>query len=500
MSKRSLFGINLLTQFVLFLLCAGFVEQLPTGLREAIELVMTLLFTSFLFGAFYGIFRLLGARSGGLEWFYQRFPCGFFLDSEVQEAPKDTEPIAVDVGFDWKALCSFRTLRVAGMLLIVTAAFSLLFTIEWQLIQKIIVALVLGLASLGGAELLKRKGKARWPSHLSLLGFLLLQFTLTLLAVYAAENSWGGAFQNPHVWLTLKFLLTCACLFTLWRYPGEAHPHLYFLVAYLSPMSLLYVGAIIDFPIGLVFVALMSAIVLSYATMHRLASLWIVNALAANVFSYYLFAYAVVTGGNMAPSAILALVAFAAFFATHLSVAIAGAKSEHALDKAEYTHLIVIHALMGLGIFLLQETLPYPAYHGFLYVIVGVASFIATFAAGPKLKDKAFRDMLLNLAIIFSTIGLFVQTTGPWSGVAFLLYACAVLWLSLHTASLRTRVYGFIVLAVSLVKLYLQFSEIFSSIPGSLAVLAIGVILVALSYKFESLKDLVMRGLPPNRN
>lgn len=498
MSHRSLFGLNLLTQFFVFLLLAGFADQMPPGLRETFGLLGTLLFTSFLFGMFYGIFRLLGARSEGLEWFYQRFPCGFLTGGVSDAEPLPEEPLRVkeESTFDWKALCSFRTLRFAGVALIITAAFSLLFNIEWQLIHKILVAAGLGVVALLGAEWTKRKGSGRWPALLSVIGFTLLQFSLTLLSRYAIQETWSPLLQSPNTWLTFKFLLTSAALFTLWRYPGEMHPHLYFAVAYVSPLSLLYVGSPIDFPIGLVFAALLTAIVLAYGTMHRTASLWILNAIAANAFTFYLYIGEAWTGGNAA-AGVLALIAFGAFFVTHLTIAVAGAQTDRPLDKLEYTHVVLIHVIAGLGILALRDSFQLLRdYHGFAYVALGLASFFASFAGGRRMTDKRFRDVLANLAIILSTIGLFLQTTGPWSSIAFLLYACAVLWLSLRMSSIRTRIYGFIILLVSLVKLYMQFSEIFKSIPGSLAVLGIGVILVALSYKFEALKDLVMHGLP----
>ena len=503
MPPRSLFGLNLLAQFVLFLVLGGIAWQLPDGLSDLASLAASFLIVLFLFGLLYGFFRLLGIRSSGLEGFYQRFPMGMFseggeaLASATAGKPSEENSSGdVSLHFEWKRLCSFRTLRFAGALLIITAIFSLLFNIDWTLLQKILVCAVVGAGALGAAEWAHRGGKRQAASLLSLLSFMLLQAALTLLALYAVEQGWPPLLQSSHVWLAAKFLFTCAFLFTMFRYPSDLESPLYFTIAYASPMMLLWNGFPVQFPVGLVFLVLMSALALPLGRKQGQPLLWPIASAFSNAYIYLLFTQELSQGRNPVPVTILALIAYALFFLMHLILASSRAVRSAGSSQLDLVHAIAIHVFAVLGIVALQGSAWFiDDYLGFFFLAVALMTFCAYMATHQRVRDHRWNELLLNLSIIISAAGLFVQTQGQWSAVVFLLYSCGILWYSLHVASIRTRIYGFLILGVSLVKLYFQFTEIFESIPGSLAILVIGILLVALSYKFEAVKDVMLHGL-----
>lgn len=504
--ERSRFGLNLLSQFVLSLLLLGFSSQLPIAPEAIVSAAGLLLLVLFGFGVLYGCFRLMGVRSSGCEWFYQSFPFGMTLSHVGSDAIKEIGSDHTNhaahhgEGFDWKSLCSFKTLRYAGVILIISAVFSLLFNIEWTLVAKISTAGILGVVFFVGAEWLKTIHKRSMASMSSLIGFALLQFTLTLLLLYAIEQNWNPLLQNPHTWLTLKFLFSCLCLFTLWRYPSgegqqqsDIHPVLYFAIAYVSPLTLLYSGASLAFPLCLVFVAGMSAMLLLWSGKSSRPSLMLLNAIFANTYIAMLYTQEEAAGN---PIGMLALTAYGAFFIVQLIAAISAAQRRPTITQVEYLHLIAIHTFVVLGLLQLPMELDFLRDNiGFGMLAVAFVAFCGSMIAQQQVPDKRFNEILLNLSIILSAAGLFLQTQGPWSAVIFLLYACAILWYSLYTPSIRTRVYGFLILGVAMVKVYLQFSEVFDSIPGSVAILLIGTFLVGLSYKFEAVKGLVVEGL-----
>ncbi len=505
--ERSRFGLNLLCQLILSLLLMGLAEQLPPGLQEFVQLGGTILLILFLFGLLYGFFRLFGMRSAGIEGLYQRVPLGLFAKDgasfgrdameqirQEEETPKAHAHDDARPAFDWHALCSFKTLRYAGVVLIVSAVFSLLFKIDWTLIAKIWTAAGLGVVAISCAEWLKKMKMGQIASICALVSFALFQFTLTLLFTYAGEQYWSPLLINPHTWLALKFLLSCAFLFTVWRYPSDVQPLLYFAIAYVSPLTLLYVGAPLVFPLSLIFLACMSALVLMGRYWTERPSLILLNAGSANVYVAMLAAREL-AAGNFSPT--LALIAYGLLFLLHLCVAVTDARRQKRLPVLDYVHLVSIHAFFVLGLLQVGPWLPIvDSSLGFWFLGAALCSFCAWLIAHGEIRDQTFNEVLLNLSILLSAAGLFWQTTGQWSAVVFLLYACGILWFSLYAASMRVRIYGFLVLGVSLVKLYLQFSEIFDSIPGSVAILLIGMLLVALSYKFEAVKHLVIDGMP----
>jgi hypothetical protein len=163
--------------------------------------------------------------------------------------------------FDWHKLFSFQFLRFAGVLLIITSVFSLLFNIHWELLYKIIASAVSGLILLGGAEWLRTR-KGGISPFLSILAFALMQFSLTLLYQYALGTSWPESLKNPDTWLYAKVALTVVMLFTMTRYPAAWMPLLYVLVGWFSTISLTYVSATVTPMATAVFIVAMTSLVL----------------------------------------------------------------------------------------------------------------------------------------------------------------------------------------------------------------------------------------------
>jgi hypothetical protein len=125
---------------------------------------------------------------------------------------------------------------------------------------------------------------------------------------------------------------------------------------------------------------------------------------------------------------------------------------------------------------------------------------LIAYLIGKKLQSSTtVTDVMFNAAVILASIGLFIQVNGPWSAVIFLAYSTGVLWFSLYRQNIRTRVYGCVLLLVSCVKLYTEFGSIFDKIWGCVAILAIGLLLVVLSYKFETVKDVMLHGMNDRR-
>lgn len=500
--QQSRFTVNLLAQFVLSLVLAGIAAELQNPVGQLCATGAWILFCLFGFGLLYGFFRLLGVRLGILEAIYEHFPVGFMLRDEMQLKAKEGHAPAGSskdemASFGWEQLCSFKTLRYAGILLIVSAIFSLLFNIEWDLGKKIIAAVLVAVLAMGAAEWCKRNNRGFAASLSSLISFALAQFALTLFYQYAFQNDFAPALQNAHMVLSLKFLLTCAYLFILWRYPSDVQSLLTFAIAYAGPLTLLYAGAAVSFPVGLVYLTLMTAIVMTYSCMYVQPAVWIFNAGAVFGYTYIFWQSEMMAGRDVGAVSVVALFSYVAFYLVHLICSTSNLMRRGKPEGwIEFGHLIAVHIFVALGFWSLQDTLWIASeYLGAGIFLLGMGAFAASIASRKKVNSPLWHQLTVNLAIIFSAAGLFIQVKGPWSAVGFLFYACAVLWFSLYQQSIRTRIYGFLILLVSMVKLYLQFGEIFNSIPGSVAILVVGGLLVALSYKFEDLSRLVKQGL-----
>lgn len=495
---QSRYSLNILSQLVLALVFSGLAISLQNPVGELCMTVATVLYWLFGFGLFYGLFRLVGLHVGILEALYQNVPVGFWMHVSGDPIPQPSTAKEREWSLSWEQFCSFKTLRYAGILLIVSALFSLLFNIDWDLGKKIVACVAVAVLSLGAAEWFRKNKKGFAASLSSLISFALAQFALTLLFMYATENQWPDMWTSPHTWLTLKLLLTCVSLFMLWRYPSDVQSLLTFSIAYAGPLTMLYAGASISFPVGLVYLALMTAIVLTYSCMHVQPAVWILNVAATFGYIYILWQSELSFGRDATAVSVVALMAYAAFYVAHVVMASSSvAHRGKPQGWLELLHMVFLHCVAALAVFSLQYNLWLAGeYAGAGIFLLGMGSFAASMATRRKVQSAAWHELTVNLAIIFSAAGLFIQVKGPWSAVGFLFYACAVLWFSLYQNSMRTRVYGFLILIVSMVKLYLQFSDIFNSVPGSVAILVIGGLLVMLSYKFEDLSRIMRQGLP----
>jgi hypothetical protein len=80
---QSRFALNLTTQFlVAFILTIVSASIRSEGASVVFSAIASIMWLTFSFGFFYGIFRAFGVRAAGLESFYQSFPFrGTFVDS-----------------------------------------------------------------------------------------------------------------------------------------------------------------------------------------------------------------------------------------------------------------------------------------------------------------------------------------------------------------------------------------------------------------------------------
>ncbi len=498
--QPSNFAANLVLQFFI-----GIILWVLGGAIGGVSLpillpISSLLFLSFFFGLFYGLFRLAGVRAEGLEAFYESFPLN--SRSRQQQLPqtsvrssqpsssiqKNASPLPPP--FDWHKLFSFQYLRVAGVILIITSIFSLLFNIHWELIHKIIASGVAGIILLGAAEYFRTK-KGGIATFCSILSFALLEFMMTLLYQYMLQQNISPMLQNPDTWLFAKIVLGVIFLFTLIRYSADWQPLAYFLVLAASPLTLQYVGAELSTVAAIIFIVVYTALTLGTAITRQREELLIVNAIVSNVFLYWLITDSALTI-RWIVLGLVGIVLLAQLLAT-ITMSGNNQKSDPVLHIA---NIVIAHGFALAGMMWLKQFIPLlDTYIGIAFLIAANLTLVSYLIALQCKINEKISDVLLNTAIIVASVGLFVQVEGPWSAVVFLSYSCAVLWYSLYQNNLRTRIYGFVLLTISLVKLYLEFSGIFDQVYGTLAIMVIGLLLVVLSYKFEAVKDVMLHGV-----
>lgn len=486
---NSRFALNLATQFILAFLLSILASMIVTeGPKVMVSALASIAWLTFSFGFFYGLFRAFGLRSPGLESFYESFPfSGSRNTQQASNIPTQARPATQP--FDWHKLFSFQYVRFIGVLLIITSAFSLLFNIEWALLYKIIAAALSGLLLLGGAELLRTRRGTLSP-FLAIVSFALLQFSLSLTYQYAIESAWPAVLTTADTWLYLKIGLTVILLFTMTRYSAAWMPLLYILVGWFSVTSLSYVGGDVSVIASAVFVIALSAITLVAGCGLRRPELLVANALLANLSLEIL----------LLPEATsvkyLFLALLVAIFAAQLLSTVILSANDPKEAAPHVINIVLAHIGLLIGVQAIRFLFPLiDTYIGVSFLVLANITLIA-YLIGKKISAQtSVTDVLFNAAIILASIGLFIQVTGPWSSVIFLAYSTGVLWFSLYRRNLRTRVYGCILLLVSSIKLYTEFSGIFDQVWGSLAILVIGLVLVLLSYKFETVKDVFMHGV-----
>lgn len=492
--SQSRFVLNLMTQFVLaFFLSVLTAMVNADGPQVVLSALASIAWLTFSFGFFYGLFRAFGLRSAGLESFYQSFPFGMgkgsYTETDTTKEPKraPAEP------FDWHKLFSFQYLRFIGVLLIITSVFSLLFNIEWALLYKIIAAAISGLILLGGAEWLRTR-KGGISPFLAILSFALLQFSLTLTYQYALSNGWPVMLTSPDTWLYAKIGLTVVLLFTMTRYPAAWMPLLYVLVGWFSVTSLSYVGGSVSPMAAAVFVVALSAITLVAASALKRIELLIANVFLANITLEVLLLPEATNVRN------LFLIVLIGIFAAQLLTTVMMSAKEPREVGPHIVNIVIAHIGLLIGVQAIRYLFPLiDTYIGVAFLVLANITLLA-YLLGKKMKSSdAVMDVMFNAAVILASIGLFIQVDGPWSAVIFLAYSTLVLWFSLYRQNIRTRVYGCVLLLVSSIKLYTEFSGIFDKIWGCVAIMVIGLLLVVLSYKFEAVKDVFMHGVKSDK-
>lgn len=461
--------------------------------------ISSLLFLSFFFGLFYGLFRLAGVRAEGLETFYESFPLNSRSRQQqpasVTRSPESSSrtqsnTTALPPPFDWHKLFSFQYLRVAGVILIITSIFSLLFNIHWELIHKIIASGVAGIILLGAAEYFRTK-KGGIATFCSILSFALLEFMMTLLYQYMLQQNISPILQNPDTWLFAKIVLAVIFLFTLIRYSADWQPLAYFLVLAASPLTLQYVGAELSTVAAIIFIVVYASLTLGTAINRQREELLIVNAIVSNVFLYWL-----ITDSALTIRWIVLVLVGIVLLAQLLATITMSGKDQKSDPVLHIANIVIAHGFALAGMMWLKQFIPLlDTYIGIAFLIAANLTLVSYLIALQCKINEKIADVLLNTAIIVASVGLFVQVEGPWSAVVFLGYSCAVLWYSLYQNNLRTRIYGFVLLTISLIKLYLEFSGIFDQVWGTLAIMVIGLLLVVLSYKFEAVKDAMLHGV-----
>ena len=375
------------------------------------------------------------------------------------------------------------------MLLIITSVFSLLFNIEWDLVYKITAAAVSGIILLGGAEWFRTR-KGGISPFLSIMAFAMLQFSLSLAYLYATQNGWSPRLMEPDTWLYMKIALTVVLLFTMTRYPAIWMPLLYVLVGWFSVTSLSYVGGIVT-PIGAaIFIIAMSAITLVAGHGLKRVELIVASGLLANIYLGWLLLPQAESVKN------LFLILLVGIFAAQLFATVLSSARDAKDTPMHIFNIIASHILLLVGVQAVRYLFPViDTYIGVSFLILANITLVM-YLISRKLKSTVtVTDVLFNSAVVMASIGLFIQVDGPWSAVIFLGYSTAVLGFSLFRQNVRTRIYGCLLLLVSIIKLYVEFGVIFDKIWGCVAILVIGLILVALSYKFEAIKDVMLHGM-----
>ena len=481
---KSRFGLNLFLLFIITAFLGG-----VSGYSDILEALSALFALLFAFGCIYGFFRLFGARGGGIERFYQRFPVGWQdVDGHEQQTSPPEKKIKEESSF-WKKICTIEYLRYTGILLILSSIFSLLFQIEWELYQKIIIAFLGGMLALVCAEVCRKKSKSDIASISSLVSFALFQFGISLLFFYFGSQT--EALVNPYFFLAIKFLFTLIFLFSFVRYPGKFQPSIFFLIAYLSPFSINILWqdlnnspyTMLNLDWTLPFIALLSLVLFHISMKKKEYTLLALNVLAVNSIVFYF------PGSHIN----IAFVVLAVLFVLHLAASIFICFREQKTHLSpQVTHLVLLHLItlpLILGL-LNQPDIPevLQEYPGVVLLGFALCTFIGYMITQKKHIENSLTESLLNISIIVSAIGLFIEIEGKWTAIIFLAYSCAILWYGFSQRFVRTIIYGFIFLTVSLFKLYFVSPDIFESFSGSAAILVIGVILMLLSYKFESIK------------
>ncbi len=522
MEKKSNFGSNLILQLIICGVLYTLSAVLPyhfKPFKNVIQTIAAVFSSSFYIGLVYGLFRMGGLKITPLEWYFQNIPYGWKMDTEYDlggssssEMAKEDPSSSLSIKypepevekFNWDSLLSVEYLRYAGALLMFTAASSLLFKIEWPLISKIVAAFGFSIITLIGAEVLRAKNKLRMADISFLASFSLFQFGLTLLFLYFPEQDPKEAGTS---WMIIKTIVSLVFSVGLFRYSYRSTAAVFLLIAYLTPVSLVSVGAVVSLDLVIALIGALSVLSLVSSTTKKSELQTIVNSICAfsAMFAMYLnhaehfTKLANLTQGISGEVLGIKILITSSSLIIFYLVKILYSQLNETISSEVVTskRLSTFDYLLSQALFTiltLTAVSDIPSikdYLGASLLVLATPSLLACLYLRSKQISNILTEVMLNFSLLLSAVGMLVQTRGPWSAVVFLIFSCLAIYFAIRLGTLRTRVYAFVVLTISLWKLYTECYSLFDSLSGSSVILVIGFVLVLLSFKLEKIKELV---------
>jgi hypothetical protein len=536
--QKSRLLLNLTAQLCLLIACGIASAAAPAPIDSVAAAAVTIVSWSLTLGLIYSVLRVFGARIEAVEWYYQNVPVGMWSQDVIpleniptspgQSIPpprlvSSAAPSSPPAPINWNKFLSVEYIRYAGLLLIITSLFAFLFRIEWSLPAKIAASLCGATGSLLFAEFLHRKQKATLSGSCFLGGIACLQFAATLCLRYFQGAPVPGLLGSLDVWLIVKVGMTAVAGLALFRYKASFVPLGWLLIAYATPLSAVHVVSSIPTISGLAIALALTVLSIAFAVPLRNHGVVLANSFLANILAITFSSpthpswigradQTTATYAAYSSSLNIQLFATVAFiFLLHLVAGVAfaiarkpvgtDAKTPEGLATIEGEEQMAIfesvaaHTLGAGALIAVQATIPsFTGFYGVTLLLASCASFISLLVVRQKGVQGMYVEVLLNLALLMSVIGMFLNTHGAWTAIVFLFFSCFIIYLSFVLGTLRTRVYAFAALTVSMFKLYFECSELFNSIPGTAFVLIAGVVLTVLSYKLEGIKAALTNG------
>lgn len=514
--RKSMFLLNLVSQFLVgvfftssSLLALSKVE--PLGFIFAA--VGSVAQWSVSIGILYAVFRFWGARSETLEWYYQNIPFGWNRGEQPVIADASnaagtsvtTDSQATSSAINWEKIFSPDYFRYAGLLLVVTSIASFLFRINWELRAKILACLFGAIAMVVCAEYLRKAGKAVGAAVSFLVAFALAQFTATLSLRYFSLNEPASLLAGLPTWLAVKAGLLCLALTTYHRYPQKFLVPTLLILSFFAPLTISSATGTLPLVPVLLYLGALSAISLFACFTFKQPGLATISAIASNFYllvflwtsvfrndQILTFAEYPILSNPSGAGAIEIFLASAAMALANLCAVCGLALRQLKEQASSILSLLVSSQVLGFFVLLTTQAhiLDLAGFYGITLLVGALLLMSAFLFLRSKDVSGSVTEVLLNLSLIMSACGLFVETRGPWSAVVFLVFSCLAVYLSFVLGTLRTRVYAGFVLTASIFKLYLECSELFDSVPGTAVILVIGVAIMWLSTKLDALKKL----------
>ncbi len=501
------FGRGLLRQFLLVVLCSLLSNTvLDSGWsHQVVKLLGQVFYTTLSLGLLYGFVRLLGAKVTEVDWFYDQFPFGFlkaaFSERSVAISAEEvttsaTEPsqdmtASKDSEIDWERLLSPDLLRWLGIVLILSAVVSLLFKVEWSLSLKLIASVVSGASLLAAAVWWHQRNNQTAYALSSLAGFSLLQFSLTLGCRYVQLEGTSSLLANPDSWLAAKLIFTSLCVLFLFDFRLVYHAAAIFVVAFASPFWMKMEGFTVSPQALATFIIAMQLLFLSVWSKVRLHQFWYIGivgsyalvadmAQASSIFSFPVLSL---------PERIATLLLGVSVICYLVQFLWAGFlyRKEPSFRPSLVLTAIATQILFLSELYLFATNIElFKNSLGLLIVASTLAPFVMAIVAGKSEGGRRDSETLMNLTILVSSLGLFMEANDMWAALLFLSFACLITWYALRSPLARTKVYAVVALGLSVFKLYVEAQDVFKSVPGNLVVIILGTILLVLAQKFHT--------------